>query len=251
MAGYVKVWTSLRSNDKYLSLPGLHRGAYHQLLLWCKDQRDDGVITASGWTQVGVELGVDRRTARHICDNLAAKLLLTYDKNAQGIISIRFANYKQWQEITVKEVLKKPRPSVQKCTPLRPDQTRPKQTRPDHLLSESNSDHRKAVEYWCSKYLDRFNVKYDFRGGKDGDAIKRLLATFGLEIFCQIVDQIFLSDDPFYRTGGGLTLTVLKANANKLAQEIVRQDSPLDKLSEKGRRTAVNIANVLRKREQV
>lgn len=131
MAGYLKVWTSLRSNDGYLSLSGLCRGAYLQLLLWCKSQRDDGTVTASGWTQVGVELGVDRRTARHVCDKIAAKLLLTHDKNAQGVITIQFHNYKQWQEITVNEVLKKSRGSVQKCTPPRLDQTRLDQTRPD------------------------------------------------------------------------------------------------------------------------
>jgi len=130
MAGYVKVWTSLRSNDGYLSLSGLCRGAYLQLLLWCKSQRDDGTVTASGWTQVGVELGVDRRTARHVCDKIAAVLLLTHGKNAQGVITIEIHNYKQWQEITVEEVVKKLRTSVQKRTPTRPDQTRPDQTRP-------------------------------------------------------------------------------------------------------------------------
>jgi len=117
-------------------------------------------------------------------------------------------------------------------------------------LPEPNPDHDKAIEYWCSKYLDRFKIKYDFRGGKDGDAVKRLLATFGLEVFCRIVDQIFVSDDPFYRTGGGLTLTVLKANANKLAQEIVRQDDVLDRFSEKGRKTVINIAKVLQARKR-
>lgn len=120
----------------------------------------------------------------------------------------------------------------------------------DILPAKKSADHKKAIEYWCSKYLDQFKIKYDFRAGKDGMTVKRLLATFGFEVFCQLVDRIFASDDPFYRTGGGRTLTVLSANANKLVQELARKDSFLDQLSEAGRATYLAGQEVLRARKQ-
>lgn len=122
---------------------------------------------------------------------------------------------------------------------------------PKNILSAKKSaDHKKAVEYWCSKYIDRFQVKYNFLEGKDGATVKRLLSAFGFEVYCKLVDQIFVSNDPFYRTGGGLTIAVLQANSNKLAQEIARQDDVLDKFSEKGRKTVINIAKVLQARKK-
>lgn len=251
MAGYLKLWTTLSDNENFLSLSGSQRGLYIQILLAIKKGRDDGTVGYSSWVDLGSATGIEGKTARKNLDILQENSLLTYTTNSNKVILIKVPNYKHWQGIDVHRVREKVRKKSGKIPPLRPDQTRPKQTRPDHLSSPDKSgDHKEAIEYWCSKYLDTFKIKYDFRSGKDGMAVKRLLATFGLEVLCQIIDRMFTSDDPFYRTGGGRTLTVLSANANKLAQELARQDSFLDQLSEAGRATYLAGQEVLRARKQ-
>lgn len=124
-----------------------------------------------------------------------------------------------------------------------------KQEQTLELQKNSGDEHKKLIEYWVEKYHGMFSVKYDFKGGKDGAVIKRLLKTYGLETVKRMIDAMFQSNDQFYRTGGGYTLTVLSANSNKLAQSISRKDSVIDRFSEKGQRTVVNMAAVLNERE--
>ncbi len=257
MASFVKIWTTILHNEKFLALSLHERGAYSQLIYMAKEQADDGLIRVRSRTELGSRWGCDGKTCGKILGKLQEISLVDIVENDRGVLTLKLPNYLKWQRLTPDQVVKKQRKSrgkVKEISPT-PDQTRPKQSKADqtkaeHLLSETSSDHKKAVEYWCSKYLDRFQVKYDFRAGKDGMAVKQLLATFKLEGFCGLVDQIFLSEDPFYRTGGGLTLTVLKANANKLAQEIARQDSPLDRFSDKSRETFMAGVRVLKKLEE-
>ena len=194
---------------------------YMQLILAAKEQRDDGSVCYRSVTTLGAGMGCDRKTAGKSLGKIAEKSLCTYTKNEDGVLTIILPNYKQWQEIKVEEVREKPRKNPRKIPPLRPDQTRPDQSRAV-ASPEKSGDHPELIQYWVEKYQDKFGVKYDFKDGKDGSAVKRLLKVFELETAKKLVDLIFVSDDPFYRTGGGVTLSILSANSNKLAQQINR-----------------------------
>lgn len=43
------------------------------------------------------------------------------------------------------------------------------------------SQHKEFIERWCAGYEAKFGAKYAFMGGKDGEAVKKLLA-FGFDI---------------------------------------------------------------------
>lgn len=43
------------------------------------------------------------------------------------------------------------------------------------------SKHKQFIDLWCTAYEAKFGSKYAFMGGKDGEAVKRLLA-FGFEV---------------------------------------------------------------------
>lgn len=248
MAGYVKIWTTLKDNKEFLSLSMSQRGMYTQLLLDIKKGRDNGTVGYRDWTGLGSSMGCDGRTASKTLTILQQKCLCTYHKDGDGVILVTIPNYKKWQDLTVKEVLgklQKPSKIAAKMQPLRPDQTRLKQTRPDHLLSETSSDHKKAVEYWCSKYLDKFQVKYNFQAGKDGKLVKQLLSTYGFVFFCRLVDQIYVTNDEFIINKGKVTIGVLSACANKLAQEIVNRSDVRSLFTEKERQSIINIAKGL------
>ena len=86
------------------------------------------------------------------------------------------------------------------------------------------------IAYWMEKYLEFYDTKYRFQAGKDGSLMKGLLKDFTPDQVRALIDQIFLSDDDFYETGGGRTIGILSANANKLIQEIKRGRNPIANL---------------------
>jgi hypothetical protein len=131
----------------------------------------------------------------------------------------------------------------------RADQTRAEQTIHSAaklpVVSTGNSDHSRAIKYFCDLYAEKYQVKYLFAAGKDGTIIKRLLATFGFDFFCRLVDQIFITNDEFIINKGKVSLGVLSACANKLTQEIMGRDDLRSAFSEKERRSLSNIAKGL------
>ncbi len=82
------------------------------------------------------------------------------------------------------------------------------------------SDHKKAVEYWCTAYEEKFSVKYDFTGSKDGRLIKSLLKTFGYEMLIQMMDEFLNTDEDWIQEYGGYTIGMLKIQTNKIAQQL-------------------------------
>ncbi|MBU8934889.1 MAG: replication protein [candidate division Zixibacteria bacterium] len=89
------------------------------------------------------------------------------------------------------------------------------------------SDHAKAIAYFCDKHLDSTDTPYHFVKGKDGTIVRDLLATYDLEKFRQLVDALFLSDDPFYDKAGR-TMGTLKGTVNKLAQSLSESHTVLE-----------------------
>jgi len=134
MAGYLKLWTTLRTNRTFLSLKINARGMYLQLLLACKDQRDDGQVWYKNVAELSQSCSCDARTTVKLLQALsinAAEMLITYNINADGTVVIDIPNYIRWQQLDVKEVQQKRRKGATKLQPTRPDQTRLEQTRPE------------------------------------------------------------------------------------------------------------------------
>ena len=88
---------------------------------------------------------------------------------------------------------------------------------------EKNPDFKSAVDYFCVSFEKKFEIKYDFKGDRDGATIKRLLGSYGLPTLKQIIDQLFVTDDDFVAKQAGRTIGVLSACSNKLAQEVAKK----------------------------
>lgn len=263
MASYVKLWTTLLDDPEFLSLSMAQRGAYVQLILACKNGRDDGMVSYRDGTALGSAWGCDRKTSGKTLGILAEKSLCSYSKNDGGVITIRLPNYKRWQDMTVEKVREKRRKIPAKIPPLRPDQIRADKTRPDKSKPEQSSgkkpepskrkipdtDHGRLIQYWSNLYEERFEAKYDFKGGQDGSIIKRLLKTFGFEKCCDMMETFFNSDDEFLRKAGK-TIGVLSSQSNKLIQKIVLADDPLSKFSPAAQKTIENARQILEKDAQ-
>ena len=55
MAGYVKMWTTLRNNVGFLALSCNARGAYMQLIFAAQEQRDDGTVCYRNVAALGAD----------------------------------------------------------------------------------------------------------------------------------------------------------------------------------------------------
>lgn len=135
MASYVKIWTSVLYDEKFLALSLPERGAFLQLIIAAK-LRDDGYINVANVQQLGSMFGCDPRTAVKIVTRLQQVCNVIFKKASNGVITIHLPKYSEWQEVTAKDVATKSKAStvnVQQYSSLL-DQTRPKKTKPDHTI---------------------------------------------------------------------------------------------------------------------
>lgn len=150
MAGFVKIWTTIKYDKEFLSLRAHERGILLQLIITAKEQQDNGCIFYRNIQAFANDMGCNWRTA----DKSAAKLQRlynwTYTRNDDGTVSFEIPNYKYYQELGVKELMSNRYKSAAKIQPLRPDQTRAEQTIPyrgvvEHLnlLTGKNYNHER------------------------------------------------------------------------------------------------------------
>jgi hypothetical protein len=83
----------------------------------------------------------------------------------------------------------------------------------------TKTPHQEAIDYFYDRYKAKFQANYLVVGGKDCSWVKRMLKTFTLDQYKAIVDQFFISDDPFIKKAG-YTISIMGTVANKLVQEI-------------------------------
>ena len=136
MAGYLKLWTTLLSNEAYVSLPATAKALYYHVLLRAKEQRDDGTLVARSEHALGMEVGMDRRTCSKMLTKLHAVCLLSVSKNDLGAITIEIPNYKHWQNLDVKGLRQSVDKSRGRFPPTRAEQSRPEQSRPEQSSGE-------------------------------------------------------------------------------------------------------------------
>lgn len=236
MAGYVKVWTTISDNDKFLSLSLIQRGAYLQLLISAKKGRDDGTIYYRDWTALGSDWGCDRKTSGKILGILREKSLCTYTQNSDSVIQIEIANYKHWQEIDVKGVREKPRNSPGKIPPLKANQSKPKHTKPEHTSADNPPEPvdefvEKYREICQSKGLKKVLVVNNSRRGKIRQRLKEL-SEAGVtieEYMHKIANSPFLRGDRGNWTGADFDFIIGAQNIGKILDgKYDRRDSDMD-----------------------
>ena len=105
MAGYCKSWVDKRNKAWYVSLSLTERGVRDQLRDMASIHGETGKIFLRNWTQVGTELGCDRKTAGRIVGKLAenSHISLTESEDGIGIIILDY-EYRQ-RVMTVEDTL--------------------------------------------------------------------------------------------------------------------------------------------------
>jgi len=248
MAGpaYLKIWTTVLHNGKLLPLTLSERGFYLWLLVMCKEQRDDGRVFCRSYAALGQNCGCDLRTARKILGKLSEVCLLKYTVVDGGMIVIEIPNYKEWQELEIKEVLQKTRQNaetVHSTTQTPQQQSRAEQSKEKHIPAMPSSRQKKNkekketdpriklfIDYWFEDYGKVFpGEKYIVLGGKDASAVKRLLGTVSLEDMQKTASWYLRleSDDWLGKLGKEINLFVMKYNE-------IRQRMRLPKVLEPG-----------------
>lgn len=117
-----------------------------QLILACKDQRDDGQIWYKNVAHLSQSCSLDARTARKILNLLhgqsinVTNMLIEYVENDDGTLVVTIPNYHEWQELDAKEVQQKRRKNVTKMHPTRPEQTKADQTKADQIEKSPRSN---------------------------------------------------------------------------------------------------------------
>jgi len=206
MAGYVKIWTTIKSNEAFLSLSLTQKGAWYEILVDAKTQRDDGWVFYRNFTAMGQSWGCEGKTGGKILGILQENSLLTYTQNDSGVVAINIPNYKHWQELDVKTLMENSRKNPRKIPPLRPDQTRP-----DQIKKSSKEDvgkptspvenlNKELILYFAEKYQQAYKTEYLPTWGRDGKAIKTLLTQkrTPAEIKAKI-DLAFKLDEPWLK----------------------------------------------------
>jgi hypothetical protein len=214
MAGYVKMWTTATDDRAFLSLTLGERGAWFQVIMDAKKQRDDGTVFYRNMTAIGLSWGCDGRTVNKIVAKLQQNCNWKFTEHPDKTIEINIRNYKWSQEITAKDMNDHYRKNGAKMRPTRQDKTKQNKTIPFH---------KETREYFCEKYKEKLGVPYKFNGSVDGERIRRLLQTYGFETSKRIIDQLFVTEDEWIRRAE-LSIGILELKANKLAQELSKKD---------------------------
>lgn len=211
----------MKRNKDYRAMNCLARGLWHQLLLECKDQDDNGYVVANSWRNLATIFRINKDTCLKLCEKWSRDNLISIEKTNGGI-DIHIHNYHKWQQATVSDVRgyvensgeKSPPPKNKKSLPdqTRANQTKPKQTKPP----SDKSDHKKVIEYFCKKHEECLGVKYEVQGAKDGAIVKKLTRHSLADIKARI-DTLFNSPKKFYNNNR--TLGILSACWNQLSQE--------------------------------
>jgi hypothetical protein len=245
MAGYAKIWTDIFNDGWFLSLSLTARGLWLQLIVDAKMVGDTGVVTGRSWASFGSLWGCDGKTAKKILVSFLDSGKV-HGKFLENYIEIEIVNYKYWQGLTKNQINPESRPIKENAgkIPSKPDQTRAEQSKPvveppkvgpTTPAKIPNPGHKEFVKFYCDEYQSRFNVKYDFNGGRDGALIKGLLKTFGIDLLKKITLEFFQTDDQFIKEKTGFTVPALKMRANQIAANLSRNKTFMDKLSPAGK----------------
>jgi hypothetical protein len=128
-SGYVKIWKDTMQDSWFLSLNGLARGVWLQLILLAKCNGDTGGIFVTKMSHFAQLLQIDRRTLGRIVTKMQddGKIILT--KEVNETIHIFIPKYEYWQRNKKHNTTEKVGKDEQKCQDLPQNRpTKPNQT---------------------------------------------------------------------------------------------------------------------------
>lgn len=250
MAGYVKLWTTLLSNEKFISLNGTTRNVYFHLLLLTKQQRDDGSVRCQSVASLSSICGTDRANALRALQNLHTIGLIQTTQRQQidnKYLEILIPNYVEWQTLTAKEVYQKKRQKL----PNRQDQSRKEKKRKDQPPIFPKGDDRIPFQDIIDDLNQVLNLegREKFRVGKacEKDIRARYSEGYEFEDF-QVVHRKramrWLHDPDRRQYLRPSTLYRASKFPGYLTDKPPGQ-SELDRMSPEGRETALNLIRVL------
>lgn len=229
--GYVAIANEVWDAWMRTRLPG-----EAELVLKCIIRKTWGFRKKSDWisvSQFSEATGLNRSAIYRSIETLKKLNIICTEKGANctkyGTLPVSYSlnkDYDKWGAVPKKRYIPK---KIIKCTQ---NETRgvPKTVytkdnyTKDNYTKDSNtgepSVHREAVKYFCDQYEKHFSLKYAFSGGKDGKLVKDMLSYCDLPGFKMVVDRFLSSDDEWLREHGGFTIGTLKAQFNKVLQQI-------------------------------
>lgn len=188
MPGYVKIWTTILADEKFLSLTGNQRSIYLQLLLICKDQSDDAQVRFKSYSQAAHAFGADDSTTTRALLKLHSLSLIELDKGVHNVLIITLPNYEYYQGLTVKGMhAEKNKRRKEKCQKklkkdTRPEQTKPDQSKPnqeeypfDEIIADLNSvTKREGRQKFRTGDNTKDSIRARFKDGYDKEDFKHV-----------------------------------------------------------------------------
>ncbi len=219
MGGYAKLWTDITNDEWYVSLNGLERSMFFQLIVACKKGGDTGDIFTPSVTALGTEFSISRKSCGKYLAKFAESGTIKLRKTESGQLHIFVVNYHKNQRLRTP----KDKPTVGKFATNTPQNNSANKIKEENIREEKlvtqSSDEKEILECFYKKYESHYKTPYVPQVGKDQALVKRLLESLKVQQIKDSIDRLFESNDPFYgKTGGGRTLGVLSANINKLTQ---------------------------------
>ena len=97
MAGFVKIWTTLRSQDWYLTAPTAVQKCYMEALLIAKEQQDNGQIRCKNTTNLHRLFTINYRTMCRVIAFMQREHLWDVQTEPNGVVTITITDYHYWQ----------------------------------------------------------------------------------------------------------------------------------------------------------
>lgn len=144
----MKIWTQLTDDPKFLALSMNERSGLLQLIVEAKKQRDNGCIFTRNMSALAQSWACEVRTACKVLVKLQEIGWCSFEKHPDNTVEVTLHNYKEFQEIDTKEMVRRNRISPVKLQPLRPDQTKP-----DHIPQNG----KKEGEIDAEELVNLFN----------------------------------------------------------------------------------------------
>lgn len=189
MAGYVKIWTFIEDEPWFQELGCAGRNILFHLIIHAKKGADNGTVAYGSYHDLGSTVSVSRNTCVKVLSQLSQLGVIEYSKSATGKLTIFLPKYVKWQEMTVTEAIAHLRSQRSNLNPdippTIPDQTRPEQSKPKQCkppkkkvteIDPKKEVHVRARKWFCDEFEKRTGAKYHFKGGKDGQSLKRMIA---------------------------------------------------------------------------
>lgn len=100
---YAKFWTSMLTDEWFVSLNCAERGFWMQLILIAKAWGDTGVITTRSGAAIGQATGLDGKTARKFLGKFLENARLEVVEQTGKFLTIKIVNYQYWQQFSIKK----------------------------------------------------------------------------------------------------------------------------------------------------